>query len=329
MKILIDAMGGDRAPDEIVAGAIAAKSECACELVLIGDRARIEAAAEARGLSLDGMEIIHTESVITMEDSPLVIRDRLDSSMGIGIEMLKRGEGDAFVSAGNTGALHAGSTLFVRRIRGVQRSAIATILPLAKPTMLIDSGANASVTPEHLLQFGIMGSIYMNNIFGIPSPEVGLLNIGTEEGKGTPLQQEANKLLRATDGINFIGNIEGRDIPFGKCDVIVTDGFTGNIVLKLIEGCSSYMMKEMKGLFTANPMTKLSAAMMSGRLGAFKRKFDASEYGGAPFLGIAKPVIKAHGSSDAKAIKNAVRQAISYAETGMIAEIAAQISMKQ
>ncbi|MBO5274137.1 MAG: phosphate acyltransferase PlsX [Clostridia bacterium] len=325
MKILIDAMGGDNAPGEIVAGAVHAKTELDCELVLIGDRSQIEAVAEERELSLEEIEIVHTESVITMEDSPLVIRERLDSSMGIGIEMLKRGEGDALVSAGNTGALHAGSTLFVRRIPGIQRSAIATILPLAKPTMLIDSGANATVTAEHLLQFGVMGSIYMNNIFGIESPEVGLLNIGTEDCKGTQLQQDANRLLKAAEGINFIGNIEGRDIPFGKCDVIVTDGFTGNIVLKLIEGCSSYMMKEIKGMFTKNPMTKLSAAMMSGQLGAFKRKFDSSEYGGAPFLGIAKPVIKAHGSSNAKAIKNAVRQAISYSETGIIAEIAEQV----
>ncbi len=327
MKILIDAMGGDNAPGEIVAGAVLAKSELDCELTLIGDRTQIEAVAAERSLSLEGIEIVHTEVTIDMEDMPLVIRDRLDSSMGVGIEMLKCGEGDALVSAGNTGALHAGSTLFVRRIPGIQRSAIATMLPLAKPTMLIDSGANATVTPEHLLQFGIMGSIYMNNIFGIEAPEVGLLNIGTEDCKGTQLQQDANKLLRAAEGINFIGNIEGRDVPFGKCDVIVTDGFTGNIVLKLIEGCSTFMMKEIKGMFMRNPMTKLSAAMMSGQLGAFKRKFDASEYGGAPFLGISKPVIKAHGSSNAKAIKNAVRQAISYSETGIIAEIAEQVKL--
>ena len=257
-----------------------------------------------------------------MDDYPLAVRDKLDSSMRVAFKLLKNREGDAFVSAGNTGAMHAGSTLIVHRIRGIQRSAIATILPFEKPVLLIDSGANTSVTEEHLLQFATMGSLYMEKVFSVEKPRVGLVNIGSEETKGTPVQVEAYKKLKECPDINFVGNVEGKEIPYSVCDVIVCDGFTGNIILKMSEGLCSFMMKSLKEAFKSSPLTMAASVVCKKSLTRLKRKFDASEYGGAPFLGISKPVIKAHGSSDAIAIKNAIKQAVVYYNTGLIREIA-------
>jgi fatty acid/phospholipid synthesis protein PlsX len=250
------------------------------------------------------------------------VRDKNNSSMAVGLKMLAEGEGDAFVSAGNTGALHAGSTLIVRRIKGVKKSGIATIMPYGRPTLMVDCGANTELTAQSYLQFAQMGTIYMRNIFGIPSPEVGLLNIGSERTKGPKELVEVYDMLERDASINFKGNVEGKELPYGVCDVLVTDGFTGNIVLKLTEGCGGYIMQRMKGVFYKNMLTKASAMFVKSGMKELKNDFSASEYGGAPLLGLSKPVIKAHGSSDAMAVKNAVRQAINYINTGIIYEIA-------
>ncbi|MBE6619588.1 MAG: phosphate acyltransferase PlsX [Ruminococcaceae bacterium] len=324
MKIILDAMGGDFAPDVVVEGAALVRKEMNHELILVGDETKIRLAAGRVGVDLSdpGIRIVHCTQVVSMEDAPLSVREKADSSLRVGFKLLKEGEGDAFVSAGNTGALHAGSTLYVHRIKGVLRSAIATILPLEKPVLLIDSGANAVVDAAHLYQFAIMGSIYMERIFGISRPTVGLLNIGTESKKGTPMHIETYEILRQSKIINFIGNVEGKEVPFGKCDILVTDGFTGNVLLKTIEGMGSFFSKKLKTMFKANPVSMVSAVLVKKQIDELKNSFDASEYGGAPFLGISRPVIKAHGSSDAKAIKNAVKQAVFYNNTGIIRDIA-------
>lgn len=329
MKIILDAMGGDFAPDIVVEGAALVRKEMNHGIILVGDEEKIRLSAEKLGVDLtDGIEIVHCSDVITMEDAPLSVREKPDSSLRVGFKLLKEGAGDAFVSAGNTGALHAGSTLYVHRIKGVLRSAIATILPLEKPVLLIDSGANATVDAAHLYQFAIMGSIYMEKIFGIERPTVGLLNIGTESKKGTPMHVETYELLSKSD-INFIGNVEGKEVPFGKCDILVTDGFTGNVLLKTIEGMGSFFSKKLKGIFKASPVSIVSALLVKKGIDDLKKSFDASEYGGAPFLGISRPVIKAHGSSDARAIKNAVKQAVFYHNTGIIMDISKQAALPE
>jgi len=319
-------MGGDNAPSEIVKGAYDAAGIYDIEIILVGDEEAIKQVKEENSIAEnEKVSVVHTPTVITMEDPPLsVVRGKDDSSMSIGLRMLAENKGDAFVSAGNTGALHAGSSLIVRRIKGIQRSAIATVLPFNPPMMLIDSGANTEVEPSHMLHFAVMGSIYMKKIFGVESPAVGLLNNGAEATKGTKKVVEAYNLLSEADNINFVGNIEGKEVPFGKCDVLVTDGFTGNILLKSVEGLASFFMKKMKEVFYANIITKMSALPLKGEVKKLKKSFDASEYGGAPLLGLSKPVIKAHGSSDANAIKNAVRQAIDFVETEIIVEIVRQ-----
>ncbi len=325
MNIIIDAMGGDNAPREIVKGAIAASQKTKSRLTLVGSRGKIESILKEEGTDPRVFDIVHTDSVITMEDDPLsVVRAKKDSSMSTGLRLLKEG-GDAFVSAGNTGALHAGSSLIVRTVKGVQRSGIATVLPFTRPILLMDCGANVNVTADYLVQWAMMGAIYMKNVVGVADPEVGLLNNGTEEHKGTQIQIDAYAKLRTAPGIRFHGNVEAKELPFGPCDVLVTDGFTGNITLKLIEGMSKYMFSLLKDMYMTNAMTKLSFFAMKDQLRKVKHDFDASEYGGAPLLGLQKPVIKAHGSSDARAITNAVRQAEAYISTGVTAEIAAQM----
>ncbi|MBQ3708453.1 MAG: phosphate acyltransferase PlsX [Clostridia bacterium] len=325
MNIIIDAMGGDNAPHEIVKGAIAASQKTKSRLTLVGNRAKIEAILKEEGADPRVFDIVHTVSEITMEDDPLsVVRAKKDSSMATGLRLLKEG-GDAFVSAGNTGALHAGSSLIIRTVKGVQRSGIATVLPFSRPILLMDCGANINVTADYLVQWAMMGAIYMKNVVGVEDPEIGLLNNGAEEHKGTQIQIDAYAKLRTAPGIRFHGNVEAKELPFGPCDVLVTDGFTGNITLKLIEGMSKYMFALLKDMYMTNTLTKLSFFAMKDQLRQVKHDFDASEYGGAPLLGLQKPVIKAHGSSDARAIANAVRQAEAYISTGVTAEIAAQM----
>jgi len=328
MRIIIDAMSGDNAPYEIVKGAADAATVFPdVQIVLCGDRRVIENISASNNIPLSKFEIIEAESVVTMDDDPnCVVKDKKDSSMAKGLLALKE-NGDAFVSAGNTGALHVGASLLIRPIKGIRRPCLATILPFPEPVMLVDSGANVNALPEYLETWADMASIYMRKLFGIKNPRVGLLNNGTEEHKGTETEIGTYQKLKASNSVNFVGNIEAREIPFGPCDILVTDGFTGNIVLKYTEAFGKFFMNTLKQMYSKNSRSKLSFLAMKGQLLDIKRQFDASEYGGAPLLGLSKPVIKAHGSSDAKAIRNAVRQAISFAKTGVnneIAEIAAR-----
>lgn len=320
MNIILDAMSGDKAPLEIIKGAAMAVQKFNVSLTLVGDADVISSVAGENQISLQGIRIESAKSVITMEDDPIsVVRAKRDSSMAVGLRMLKE-SGDAFVSAGNTGALHAGSSLMIRPVKGIHRAAIATLLPLAKPMLMLDSGANTNVTAEYMMQWAVLGSIYMKNVFGIESPAVGLLNNGAESHKGTPVVAETYQLLAASEEIRFVGNIEGNQVVHAPCDVLVTDGFTGNVTLKLLEGMGKFFMTTLKGMYTKNTMTKMSFLVMKDQLRDFKKQFDASEYGGAPLLGLSKPVIKAHGSSDAIAICNAIRQAMTFVSTGVIQE---------
>lgn len=325
MRILVDAMGGDNAPYEIVLGSLMAAREYKLSLVLVGRREDISAVLEKHPEYSDvELDIADAREIITMNDDPTtVMQEKKDASMTVALRMLSKGEGDALVSAGNTGALLIQSTLLAKRIKGIRRAALSPLLPTAKgKSLLIDCGANAECTPEYLLQFAYMGSHYMENVLGMEKPRVGLLNIGTEENKGDKLRQAAHVLLRqAGSRINYIGNIESRDVPFGVADVIVTDGFTGNILLKTIEGVGLYFAKELKQIFMKSVMSKLAAVIVSGGIRGFKKKIDYNETGGAPLLGIAKPVIKAHGSAGALAFKSAIRQAKEYIETGIIGKI--------
>ena len=322
MKIIVDVMGGDNAPEETVKGVIQAAGEQNAEFVLVGNRNDIERIAKENEFDLKNTEIVHTEDVVYMEDDPIsVVRTKPNSSMAVGLKMLAEGKGDAFVSTGNTGALFTGATLIVRKAKGVQRAGIGTVLPCKNPVLLLDTGANVTVTEENLEQFAIMGSAYIHKMYGIERPRVGLLNNGAEECKGTELQRAAYKRLSENKDINFVGNIEGSVLPFDVCDVLVTDGFTGNILLKSIEGVGKLMMGMLKEAFTASAATKLSYLLVKPQLRSMKKALDPAEHGGAPILGIAKPVIKAHGSSNAKAFKNAIRQAIEFAGSGAVEEL--------
>ena len=315
-------MSGDNAPLEIIKGAVEAAEAFEAEIVVVGDENIVSDIAVKNEIDISKLQIVNATSVITMEDKPMcVVREKKDSSMSVGLRMVANGEADAFVSAGNTGALITGATLIVKRILGINRPAIASVLPLANPVLLMDSGANLTVTSDNIMQFAFMGAKYMEKIYGIERPRVGQLNNGTEYNKGNALQVESYQLL-SESGLNFVGNVESKAVPFGACDVLVCDGYTGNIFLKSIEGMSKFMMGILKDLLTTNLATQLSSLTMKEKLREIRHRFDASEHGGAPILGISKPVIKAHGSSDANAIKNAVRQAIYFVETGINTDIA-------
>lgn len=329
MRIILDVMGGDKDPSEFVRGAVMAKKEYNADITLVGDETKIRETLASEKISAEDFEIVNAPDVITMEDNPLSIRrEHRDSSMATALKLVADGKGDAVVSAGNTGALFIGGTGYIHCIDGVRRAALATVLPLSNPFLLMDCGANAEVTPAFLVQFAHLGSVYMERVMGIKNPRVGLLNNGTESHKGTPLYKEAYGLLAAEPGIHFIGNVEGKALPFDACDVVVCDGFTGNIVLKTIEGTSRFVMKQFTGIFDGI-IGKLAGLMVIRKAKGLKKRFDAKEYGGAPFLGLSKPVIKAHGNSDAKAVKNAIRQAIAYVNTGVIEEIARQTAEKK
>lgn len=330
MKLAIDAHGGDNAPREIIKGCHLAKQEFDADLVLVGQEDEIVKIMQEEGIDRNEFEIVNADVVLTMEDDPTsVVKAKSDSSMAVALKLVKDGVCDGAVSAGNSGALLVGATLIVKRIKGVKRAALATVFPSETgPLMLTDIGANVECKPEYLVQFGMMGAEYMKNMFDIKNPKVALLNNGTEEHKGTPLHQEAYQMLTADENVNFIGNIEGRDIAFGGCDVAVTDGFTGNIALKTYEGIGKMMANNIKGIFKENIITKIGALFVLKQINAFKKKFDYKEYGGAPLLGISKPVIKAHGSSDAKAFKNAIRQAINFEKSGMIDVITDKLAAK-
>ncbi len=328
MRIIIDAMGGDNAPAEIVKGAVRAKRELGVDVTLVGKLEEVETCLKNEGCT--DIQVKDAREVVTMSDDPsTATRRKKDSSMAVALRMLKDGEGDAVVSAGSTGALLTGATLTVKRISGIRRAAMAPVLPAGEHgVMLIDCGANVECTAEYLLQFAFMGSFYAKKLMGCDSPKVGLLNVGTEDTKGGELQHQTFALLKAASEegrINFIGNIEGTDVFTGKVDVVVTDGFTGNVLLKTTEGVIKYMMKSLKGVFYKNAANKLAALVLKKDLGIMKKTMDVNEVGGTALVGISKPVVKAHGSSDAACIFSAVRQAVKFAESGLIADIEANI----
>ena len=328
MKIIVDAMGGDNAPACNVKGALDAVKELGVEVVLVGRGEEILKCLKENGVAdlPAGVEIAHADQVVEMCDNPATaFKEKKNSSLTVGLNMLKEGRGDAFVSAGSTGALLSAATLLVKRIKGIRRAAMAPVVPTGKVgAVLIDCGATAECTPEYLLQFAFMGSFYAEHVLGRPEPRVGLLNIGAEEEKGDILRHETFALLKEAGDqgrINFIGNVEANDAVLGKADVVVTDGFTGNVMLKTLEGTAKFLMKELKNVYLTNGRTKLGAVLVKNEMAGLKRKADPAEIGGTPFLGISKPVIKAHGGSDANAIKNAILRAKEYAESGFIEEI--------
>ena len=324
MRIAVDAMGGDNAPLEVVKGVnVAAEENKDIEIILIGDENKInECFANLGNAKPQNVTIIHTDVAVTMEDDPMVVmKEKVNSSMAIGLKLLKNEEAEAFISAGNTGALHTASTLLVRKIKGIRRSAIASVMPFDTPVLLLDSGANPTVTEDILNQWAIIGSAYSSAMLGVENPRVGLLNNGTEEHKGTPVMQAAYQLLKENEHINFIGNVESREIPNSPCDVLVTDGFTGNIALKLAEGMGAFVFATLKEMFSKNLKTKLSYLMIKDSLRGLKTLFDASSYGGAPLLGLSKPVIKPHGSCKAANITAAVKQAVNYSRSNIIGRV--------
>ncbi|MEA4993969.1 MAG: phosphate acyltransferase PlsX [Oscillibacter sp.] len=336
MKIIVDAMGGDNAPVEIVKGALAAHRAYGMEIVLVGRAAQVLGAVEGCGEKTlpAGMQIKDAAEVVEIADDPATaFKKKKDSSLTVGLNMLKEGLGDGFVSAGSTGALLAGATLVVKRIRGVRRAALCPQIPvLGGKAVLCDAGANAECTPEYLLQFAFLGSLYAQKVMGMERPRVGLLNIGAESEKGDTLRHETYAVLDEAGRagrLHFIGNIEASDAMLGEADVIVADGFTGNVMLKSLEGTAKLMSKELKGLFLSGTKTKLAALLMKDKMAEFKRMMDPGEVGGTPFLGITKPVIKAHGGSDARAIQNAVRRAAEFAASGFIADVEASVAQMQ
>ena len=324
MRIIIDAMGGDNAPGEIVKGAVRAKKELGVDITLVGREEDVRACLEKEGCT--GIEIVDAREVVTMEDDPsTATRRKKDSSMTVALNLLRDGKGDAVVSAGSTGALLTGATLIVKRIKGIRRAAMAPVLPAGEHgIMLIDCGANVECTPEYLLQFAYMGSFYAKKMMGCPNPRVGLLNVGTEDSKGGELQHQTFALLKEAGEqgrINFVGNVEGTGVFEGAADVVVTDGFTGNVLLKATEGTIKFLMKSLKGVFYKSPKNKLAALVLKKDLSAMKKSMDVNEVGGTAFIGISKPVIKAHGSSNAASLFAAVRQAIAFVDAGVVADI--------
>ena len=329
MKIILDAMGGDLAPEAPVLGAIDAVKAYGAEITLVGRGEEILEVMKKHGIAdlPSGMEIANADDVVDMHDDPAsVIHKRKNSSMIVGLKMLAEGKGDAFVSAGSTGALLTGATLIVKRVRGIRRAAMAPSMPTKTggKAVICDCGANAECTPEFLLQFGLVGSAYAKNVLGVEKPRVGLLNIGAEDSKGTQLQKDAYALLKDADQkglIHFIGNVEARGVPLGEVDVVVCDGFSGNVLLKSIEGTAMFMGSMLKRVFKKNIFSKLGYLLCKSGVGDLMKLLDYREIGGTQFLGIQKPVIKAHGSSDALAFRNAVKQAMDAAEGNFTAQL--------
>ena len=330
MKIAVDAYGGDNAPLEIIRGSKLAHDELNIDIVLTGRKTELTEIMQKEGIAPDTFVIVDAPDVLTMEDEPTsVIKDKSNSSMAVAFKLVKEGVCDAVVSAGNSGAVLVGATMIAKRIKGIKRASLGFVFPTETgPLMLTDMGANAVCKPEYLIQFAMMASEYMKHMHGIANPSVGLLNNGTESHKGQPLQQDTYQLLMNSD-LNFKGNVEARSLALGGCDVIISDGFTGNIALKTFEGVSKMMSNGIKDIFKKNLLTKIGALLVLKQLNEFKKKFDYKEYGGAPLLGISKPVIKAHGSSDARAIKNAIRQAKAFHDSGMIEIIEKRLSEKK
>ena len=328
MKVLVDAFGGDNAPLEILKGcALSLEKYDGLEIILVGNKSIIEKTAEENNIDLKNMEIQDASDVISMEDDAgEIMKSKKDSSMAVGLRLLAEGKGDAFLTAGNSGALIMGATFIIKRIKGVKRPAFSPVMPTSKgPVLLIDSGANVEVRPEMLQQFGIMGSIYMENVLKIENPRVALANVGTEDHKGGELQHEAFRLLKESN-VNFIGNMEARDIPAGETDVIVADGFTGNVIVKMYEGVAAELFKKIKGVFYKNAKTKLAALLIKKELYELKQYFDYNQYGAAPVMGVAKPVLKTHGSAKADAVVTAMKSVIDFTQTDVIGKIEENIT---
>ena len=329
MKIILDAMGGDNAPEATVLGAIDANKAFGTQITLVGRGDEILEVLKKHNIENlpEGVEVCHADDVVDMHDDPgSVIHKRKNSSMVLGLRMLAEGKGDAMVSAGSTGALLTGATLIAKRVKGVRRAAMGPAFPnkAGGKTVICDCGANAECTPEFLMQFALMGSLFCKKSLGVANPKVGLLNIGTEDSKGTKLQKDTLPLLQAAHEkglINFVGNVEGRDVPLGEVDVVVCDGFAGNVMLKTIEGTARFMGSLISKMFKKSALSKLAAALVMKDIKAFKKLLDYREIGGTQFLGIKKPVIKAHGSSDALAFRNAIRQAAAAAEADFSVEL--------
>lgn len=321
-KIIVDAFGGDNAPLAALKGAELAVKELGVNIVLVGSEPEIHRVALQNDISLVGMEIIHAPAIFDMHAEPTsVLKENGDTSLAVGLKALAEGKGDAMVSAGSTGALAVGATFITKRIKGIKRPAIATVIPTPKSRfLLVDAGANAECRPEMLLSFGVMGAKYVELSMGVKNPRVGLLNNGTEDTKGDKLRVETYQLLKNSP-LNFVGNIEAREVMSDKCDVLVTDGFSGNIVLKLSEGVALSFYGLIKQAFVRGTISKLAALMVKKNLRSMKKLMDYSEVGGAPLLGVKKAVIKAHGSSNERAFKNAIRQANAFASSGAITAI--------
>lgn len=322
MKIVVDGFGGDNAPLAVLQGCALAAEEYKVPIAVTGDVETMKKTALENQVDISKLELVQADSVIDIEEDPTEItKSKSDSSMAVAFKMVASGDADVFVSAGSTGAIVVGASLIVKRIKGIKRAALAPIIPTVNGCyMLMDGGANVDCRPEMLLHFGLMGSAYMNQIMGIKNPRVGLANIGAEETKGGELQLKAYELLKKAP-INFTGNVEARDIPLGGCDVVVADGFSGNIILKLTEGMGKLISMKLKDIFMSGVLSKVAALIVMKKVNAFKKSMDYTEYGGAPLMGVRKPVIKAHGSSNAVAFKNAVRQAIRFTENDVIGEI--------
>lgn len=320
MKIILDGMGGDNAPGSIIEGAVLASMNIDHQIIIVGREEIIREELNKHRYDKEKIKIVNAEEVISNDDAPVrAVRSKKDSSIVRGINMVKNGEGDIFVSAGSTGALLAGGLFILGRIQGIDRPALASVYPIVGgiPSLLVDAGANSECKPNNLLEFGIMGNIYMEKVIGRTNPRVGLVNIGAEAAKGSTLTKAAYSLLEQSD-MNFIGNVEAREVPMGACDVIVTDGFTGNVLLKLTEGMALNILKTLKKRFTDGTKAKLGAALLMDKIKGLKQEFDYSEYGGAPILGVKGPIVKMHGSSNANAVKNTIIKGIPYAEEHVV-----------
>ncbi len=327
LNLWIDAFGGDHAPLAVIEGSRRAVDELGVTMTLVGDTEKIRACAKEHRISLEGIEICDAPEVFDIHEEPTtLLRTHEKSSIAVGLREVAAGKGDAFICAGSTGALLVGATFLVGRIRGIKRAAAAPILPTATvPFMLLDGGANNDCRPEMLVQFAQMGSIYMKNVMGVPSPRVALLNVGAEETKGRQLELDTYALLEKTD-LNFIGNIEARELPAGNADVVVTDGFTGNVTLKLYEGMGKFMAHQLGDNIFAGVRGKISALPVLSRIRALTKKMDYKAVGGAVMIGVNKPVIKAHGSSDGTAFLNAIRQAKDCVNGNVVSIIAEQLA---
>ena len=329
MKIILDAFGGDHAPLEPLKGAAWAVKEMGVEILAVGDIAKMEACCKENNIDTTGFTFKQADDIFDIHEDPMdIVKKRTTTSLYVAFKALADGEGDAIVSGGSTGAILMGATFIIKRIKGCKRPALGAVVPGKHPDgfMLIDSGANNEVRPEMLEQFGIMGSVYMEKVMNRTPARVGLLNNGAEETKGPEVQKTAHALMAKNPHINFVGNIEGRDVLYDHVDVLVADGFSGNIALKSVEGAAGFMYGMMKDMFMTNIKTKIAAVLLKDQLRGFKRKMDYRYYGGGVVMGVNKSVIKAHGASDALAYKNAIRQAKLSAEFDVPGIIAAKLA---